>query len=1011
MSGPFRLDRGGQIDRDRRLHFTFDGRVLAGFAGDTLASALLGAGVSVVGRGLKFHRPRGILSAGIEEPNALVTLGSGAYREPTVRATMQPLTEGLSATSQNCWPSLGFDIGRLNDAVYRLFPAGFYNKTFIWPSWHTFEPAIRRIAGLGVAPEGPDPDRYEWRNAHCDVLVVGGGAAGMLAAHVAGRSGARVILVESDVTLGGGLNWTRDAFSGGRSDSSAVQNFTKQLAATPNVRTLLRTTAVGFYDHGFVTALEKVGTKAGNGTPPCRERLWRIRARRIVLATGAFEQPLAFPFNDRPGIMLADAVRHYLNRYAVAAGRRVVLATNNDSAYQVALDLRAAGIAVPYLLDTRADLPESLVAAAVGAGVEVHRSAHILGTRGDSRIDSLEFSASGKPIRVDCDALGMSGGWNPVAHLYCQAGGRLRFDAHNACLVPDGNHESIHAIGAAAARFDIRSALEHARATLSAVLESLGLPMHADTSIWPEGADSSVLPDASLTSGLSPAPGVRNAGPRTPTGALGYSSAAHRDRTWLDFQHDVTVSDIDLAVRENLVSVEHVKRYTTVGMSIDQGKTSNLNALAVLAELTNRTIPEVGTTTFRPMFTPVTLGALAGGRNGRFYRPKRLLPAHTQHVQLGAHFEDYGSWQRPACYPQQGESHSAAIEREARAVRAGVGLFDGSALGKFLVRGPDAAEFLNRMYANTVGTLEPGKVRYGLMLNEQGIVIDDGVCARLSANEFYINTTSSGAARISGWFEEWLQGEWPQLQVVATDITSGWATLNVAGPKAREVLRSLPCDIDLSREAFPHMHVRVGTLCGVPCRILRVSFTGELSYEVSVPANFGAALWERLYAAGQPHGITPFGVETILLMRTEKGYLHVGGDTDGTTVPDDIGFGTPVSKKVSDFVGRRSLTLPENLREDRFQLVGLRCKGPPDGFISGAHLLDAPLAQLPQLTSGYLTSAVFSPSLGAHVGIGLLKNGRARLGETIHVIDSGRKSQAEVVSAAHFDPKGERLHG
>jgi sarcosine oxidase subunit alpha len=1004
-AGPFRLDRGGHIDRQRPLHFTFDDRALTGFEGDTVASALLGAGVSVVGRSMKFHRQRGILSAGIEEPNALLTLGTGARCEPSARATMKPLFDGLVARSQNCWPSLGWDIGRLPDVLHPLFPAGFYNKTFIWPSWHAFEPLIRRIAGLGVAPEHSDPDRYEWRNAHCDVLVVGGGAAGMLAAFLAGRSGARVILVESGAALGGGLNWQRNGFAAStnaceptdRADGGEAPHVAKaarELAATPGVRVLLHTTAVGAYDHGVVTAVEDSSAQRGPSSARYRERWWRIRAKRVVLASGAFEQPLAFPFNDRPGIMLADAARHYLNRYAVPIGRRVAVATNNDSAYRVTLDLRATGITVPCLLDTRTNPPEDLVHEVRSAGVEVHAAARILGTRGDSRVTSLRFVSdagerASSATHIECDALAMSGGWNPVAHLYCQAGGRLRFDAHHACLVPDGRLETIHPIGAAAGDFEMPAALQRTHATVAAVLESLGLRIRPDT-LWPE-------PTSELT--------------RTKTGALGYCERAHPERTWLDFQHDVTVSDVDLAVRENLVSVEHVKRYTTAGMAIDQGKTSNLNTLAVLAERTQRTIPEVGTTTFRPMFAPVTLGAIAGGRNGRFYRPKRLLPAHPQHEQLGAHFEDYGGWQRPACYPRAGESHLAAIHREVRAVRAGVGLFDASPLGKFLVRGPDALRFLDRMYANSIESLEAGSVRYGLMLNEQGIVIDDGVCARLASDEFWVNTTGAGAARSGAWFEEWLQGEWPDLHVVVINLTSGWATLNLAGPRAREVLAALPCDIDLGREAFPHMRVRVGTLCGVPCRILRVTFSGELSYEISVPANFGSALWEQLRTAGEPFGITPFGVEALLLMRTEKGYLHVGADTDGTTVPDDIGFGRTISRKPGDFVGRRSLTLPENMRKDRLQLVGLRCIGEPHAFIAGAHLLDSPAAKLPQSTAGYLTSATFSPTLGTHVGLGLLRSGRARVGQIVHIFDSGKQSQAEVVNPSHYDPAGERLHG
>jgi len=987
MSGPFRLNVGGLIDRTRVLRFAFDKQSLTGFGGDTLASALLGAGVRVVGRSLKFHRPRGILTAGIEEPNALLTVGAGARAEPSVRATVQPLFEGLIASSQNCWPSVKFDVGRLNDFFHPLFPAGFYNKTFIWPSWHVFEGTIRRIAGLGVAPSGPDPDRYEWRNAHCDVLVIGGGPAGMLTAYLAGRSGARVILIERDDKLGASLNGTRDAL-----DTTALRDVLPELAAVPSVRVILRTTAVGSYDHNLITAVESASPD--DATVRYRQRWWRIRAKRIVLACGAIEQPLAFPYNDRPGIMLAGAVSHYLNRYAVAAGRRVIIATNNDSAYRAAVDLRSAGIEVPCLLDTRANTDERLIDEAKAAGITVYRRAHIVSTEGASEIRSLEFVSEGRssrPTRVNCDAVGMSGGWNPTSHLYCQAGGRLAWDPFHSCLVPDGRLKSIHATGANVAQFDLASALDHARTTARTVVESLDMRFHDDAQ-WLSGVVSKrVL-------------GICQ------TGDLGYLAAEKRDRTWLDFQHDVTVSDIDLAVRENLLSVEHVKRYTTVGMSVDQGKTSNLNALAVLAERTGRAIPEVGTTTFRPMFTPVTLGTIAGGRNGRFYRPSRLLPAHREHMSLGAHLEDYGSWLRAACYPRQQELPGAAIEREVGAVRSGVGIFDASPLGKFLVRGPDAAEFLNRIYATRVDDLKPGRVRYGLMLNERGIVIDDGVCARLSANELWVNTTGSGASRIGAWLDEWLQGEWPNLQVVVTDVTSAYATINLAGPRARDVLSLLPSDIDVSREAFPHMHARQGHLCGVPCRILRVSFTGELSYEISVPADYGVGLWERLMAEGERFGITPFGVESVLVMRTEKGYLHVGADTDGTTVPADIGFGLVTSRKPGDFVGRRSLDLPENVRADRMHLVGLKCVGPSDAFVAGAHLLDAARTQVAQETAGYLTSAVASPSVGGHVGLGLLKNGRARMGETLHIFESGRQTTAQVVSTAHYDPAGKHLH-
>jgi sarcosine oxidase subunit alpha len=990
MTGPFRLRTGGAIDRTRPLPFTFDGKALTGYSGDTLASALLASGVSVVGRSFKFHRPRGVLTAGLEEPNALLTVGQGALREPSARATTQTLYPGLVAQSQNCWPSLSFDLGRINDVLHRVFAAGFYNKTFLWPSWHAFEPIIRRMAGLGIAPKDADPDRYEWRNAHCDVLVVGGGISGLLAAWLAGQSGARVILLESDRVLGGRLNWER-ANPGALAPELRLREIKAAISQAPTIRILLGTTAVGAYDHGLVTALERRLEVDSSIESPRRERWWRIRAKQVILASGAFEQPVAFPFNDRPGIMLADAVRHYLNRYAVAAGQRIAIVTNNDSAYALAADLRAAGVQVPCVLDVRNDLDARLTSATSALGITVHRGAQLLDTRGERQVDSVRFrsSQSSRAVRVACDAVAMSGGWNPIAHLYCQAGGRLRFDGDRACLVPDGRMQGMHAVGASAAHYEPRTAVAHVLSTVTALLQRLNLEVRSELPSWaafPQQAE------------------------RGKTGAIGYSAAAHRERVWLDFQHDVTASDIDLAVRENLVSVEHVKRYTTVGMSVDQGKTSNLNALAVLAERTQRAIADVGTTTFRPFFVPVTLGAIAGGRNGRFYRPTRLLPAHTQHEALGAHFQDYGSWKRPGCYPQARESHTDAIAREVHALRTGVGLFDASPLGKFWIQGPDAAEFLNRMYANTIQSLQPGKVRYGILLNEKGVIFDDGVCARLGVDKFWVNSTGSGAAYLAGWFDEWLQGEWPDLQVVTTDVTSAFATINLAGPKARDVLASLPCDVDLSRDAFPHLQVRSGTLCGVPCQILRVSFTGELSYEISVPADYGASLWERLYEAGQPFGLVPFGVESLLVARTEKGYLHVGADTDGSTVPDDIGFGKAVANKVGDFVGRRSLSLPENLRLDRLQLVGLRCKGDSQAFNTGAHLTDAKPTQLPAQSAGYLTSACWSPTLNAHVGLGLLRGGRSRLGETVYLVDGQSRSEAEVVNASHYDPVGARLN-
>ncbi len=986
MSQPFRLPEGGRIDRSRPLAFRFDGRSYAGYEGDTLASALLANGVHLTSRSFKERRPRGILAAGSEESHALVAIGAGGRRTPSVRATLEPLAEGLAAARQHGWPSLGFDLGAINGLFHALLPAGFYNKTFKWPSWELYEPAIRRMAALGAAPRERDADRYLWRNAHCDLLVVGGGAAGLVAALVGARAGARVILAESDREFGGALLSRRESF-GVPAPEAWLDTIAGELAATPNVRLLPRTTVVGAFGHGVYSALES----AVAGEERWRERWWRIRARRTVLASGAIEQPLVFPDNDRPGILLAGAARVYLQRYAVAVGRRVLVATNNDSAYRVALELRAAGIEVATVADSRGEASDDLARALAGAGIPLEKGTRVERTEGRLRVKGATLvGADGGRKRIACDAIAMSGGWNPAAQLWGQSGGRLRFDPRSACLVPDGTLAGMRAVGGAAGTSDPRAALDEAAAAAATLLGELGRPAAIDASPW-SGVAAEPVPAS--------------------VGALGCASETRRDRAWVDFAHDVTAADIDLAVRENFVSVEHLKRYTTVGMSIDQGKTSNLNALAILAERTGRPVSAVGTTKFRPPVTPVTLGAIAGGRLRNFLRPTRLLPSHDRQVAAGAHFEDFGFWRRPATYPRPGEREAATIAREVLAVRRTAGIFEASPLGKILVRGADAGRFLDFVYANPVSDLKPGRVRYGVMLTEKGIVMDDGVCGRLGEEEFWVGTSSGNATRVALWLEEWLQCQWTDWRVITTDLTSQWATVTVAGPRARDIVAALGLDVDLGREAFPHMSVRAGRIGRVPCRIFRVSFTGELTYEVSVPADHGAALWDAATAAGEPLGAMPLGVEALLVLRTEKGYLHVGADTDGTTVPDDIGFGAAIARKQGDFVGRRSLSLPENVRPDRLQLVGLRCAGPAAPFLPGAHLLDGVRVAPPVESAGYLTSACFSPTLGAHLGLGMLRRGRQRMGEIVTVFEGGATTKAEVVAPTHYDAKGERLHG
>ena len=982
--GGFRLPTGGSIDRSRPLNFRWDGRPLTAYAGDTLASALLAHGERVVARSFKFHRPRGILSAGAEEPNALVAVGSGERIEPTVRATLLPVSEGIEARPQNCWPSLGFDVGRVLDVFAPLWPAGFYNKTFIWPSWRAYEGLIRRTAGLGEPPRAADPDRYESVNLDCDLLIVGSGAAGLIAATLAARAGASVVLVEQAPLFGGHL-LIESAAIDGLSAVEWVQRTVRELRQSPRVRLLAATTAFGLYDHGHAGLLERVTDL--DATSAVRHRYWRVHARGTIVAAGAIEQPWVFECNDLPGIMLAGAVRSYLRRHAVAVGRRVVFATNNDSAYLAALDLARAGVTVPAVVDSRADPPRALTAALSAVGVPVHADAVIGRAIGGKRLEAVEVrprQPTGATRRIDCDALGVSAGWAPTVHLWSQARGKLRFDDERQCFLPIEGSAPLSVAGSLAGAHGIADCFASAIDAFRTEAGRAGLTLRD----------------------MRPAPQVEESSSSHRVDAVRVSPAGRRHRQWLDYAHDVTLADVDLAVREGFDAIEHLKRYTTIGMSVDQGKTSNLNALLVTAELTGRPAGVVGTTTFRPPYSPVTLGAIAAGGIGEFHAPRRRLPAHAEHERIGAVFEEASGWMRPAWYPQPGESKQQATVREALAVRRAVGLFDASPLGKIEVQGADAARFLDAFYINNIHTLEIGRTRYGLMLNENGVVIDDGTISRLGPQHFVLTTTSGGAARIADWLEEWRQCEWPDLEVVLTPVTTQWATLSLAGPRARDVLSRFDTDIELSAAALPHMHVRSGHLAGVPTRLYRTSFSGELGYEINVPARHAAALWRALEDAGRGFGITAYGTEALLLLRLEKGFLHVGMDTDGTTSPDDVGWGEIAARKRSDYIGKRSLSRAENRRTDRMQLIGL--EGDDELLTVGAHLR---LAGTTEGSDGWVTSAAFSPTLGRRIALGVLRGGRSRLGEPVTLFDFDRTGRARVAATPFFDPEGERLNG
>lgn len=973
----YRLDMGGHIDRSQTVQFRWNGRKLVAFAGDTIASALLANGVAIVGRGLKLHRPRGIFSLGIEEPNALVTLGRGAELEPSARATMIPVREGLEVHAQNAWPSVRLDAGRALDLVAPLWQAGFYHKTFTWPSWEFYERWIRRTAGIAQAPRRRDPARYDAVNAHCDLLVVGGGPVGLLAAQVAARAGLSVFVAEQDLECGGRLLATNVLIN----EAPVTVWFASvlgELAASRNVSLLTATTAFGLYDHGHAGLLQRLDLR--KPVSAIRQRYWRVHAKQTLLATGAIEQPLVFERNDLPGVMLAGAVRQYVNRYAVAAGRQVVFATNNDSAYLAALDLVAAGAPVRLLIDSRAEAPVQLAGWLSRQGVEVRVATRIVRALGRSRLRAVTLS-SGEEIA--CDALGVSAGWAPAVHLYSHARAPIGFDDERRTFLPRDPKLPLLTIGSVNGCATLAEGFADAMRAVEQLLARTGRSAEGLVA-WPRVEEPPVS---------------------TRVGELGRAPSRREDLEWLDLAHDVKVADVRLALDEGYEHVEQVKRYTTCGMAPDQGKTGNQNALLTIAELTGRNPADVGSVTFRPPFTPVTLGAIAGREVGERYAPRRQLPAHVAHEALKPRWWEAGGWMRPACYPRAGESAHAAVQREAAAVRAGVGIFDASPLGKIEVTGSDAARFLDRFYINSVAKLPAGRVRYGLMLNENGIIIDDGTVGCLDRNHFVVTTTSGAASRIAAWLEEWRQCEWPDLDVFITPVTTHWATVAVAGPRARQLLARFRTDIPIDWRSLPHMSLAEGRFAGVLARIYRVSFSGELGFELNVPARYGAALWRELLRAGEDLGVTPYGIETVLLLRLEKGYLHVGVDTDGTTTPADVGWGEVAARKKSDFIGKRSLARTDNQRPDRLQLVGLAVED-ANALVPGAHLR---LAGTQEGSDGWITSAGLSPALDKPIALAMLRGGRARIGEKVTVHDLGKTGTAHVVEPDFFDPEGKRL--
>ncbi|MCP5371366.1 MAG: sarcosine oxidase subunit alpha family protein [Hyphomicrobiales bacterium] len=1005
MAQPLRLAAGGRVDRGRTLRFTFDGRTYTGHPGDTLASALLANGVRLLGRSYKYHRPRGLYSAGAEEPSALVTLGAGARAEPNTRATQVELFDGLVARSQNAWPALGFDVSAVIGAFSRFLPAGFYYKTFMWPKslWMTYEKVIRDAAGPVHGPRQADPDRYEQRYAHCDVLVVGAGPAGLMAALAAGRTGARVILADDQPEAGGGL-LTDPAGIGGGAGLDWVRATVAALADMPEVTVLPRTTVVGYHDYNYLGALERVTDHlppdAGGNAP--RQRLWKIRAKQVVLATGAIERPLVFADNDRPGVMLAGAARTYMNRFGVLPGREMVVFTNNDGAYATALDAASHGARV-QVVDLRPDPRGPLPEAAREAGIPIHAGATVCGVAGSKAVTGVRVRAlsddgkglAGPAKSLPCSVLAMSGGWTPTVHLFSQARGKLAFSADLGAFVPAAGDplNPNRPAGACNGSLGLDACLREGR--------EAGLAAAHDT-----GHVADHPPDLPLADSLPQEP------PRLLWTLPAEKAGTAGEKTqFVDLMGDVTVADVRLAEREGYASVEHLKRYTATGMGTDQGKTSNINAMAIMADARGVTIPEVGHTTFRPNYVPVAFGAVAGRSVGDLFQQARPTAMHEWHVAQGAVFEDVGDWKRPWYFPRPGETMHDAVQRECKAVRTSVGIVDASTLGKIDIQGPDAADLLNMVYTNAWSKLGIGRCRYGVMLNEHGMIFDDGVTTRLGEHHYHMTTTTGGAARVMSWLEEWLQTEWPDMRVFCTSVTEQWAVAALNGPRSRELLAGLT-DIDLDPETFPFMAMKEGTVAGIPARVYRISFTGEMAYEVNVPAGYGLALWQALMDRGAAFDICPYGTETMHVLRAEKGFIIAGQDTDGTVTPHDAAMDWIVSKKKADFIGRRSLFRADTMRPGRMQLVGLLTEDPAVVLPEGAQVAERAQAGQAFAAIGHVTSSYMSPNVGRSIALAMVADGFNRTGQTLSVPTlDGRVHRAVVGGTVFFDPEGERARG
>ena len=996
MSQKYRLDNIGYINRDKKISFTFNGKKYFGYEGDTLASALLANGIHLVGRSFKYHRPRGFFGAGVDEPNAKVQLYKGAKTEPNANATEVELVEGLIVKSQNCWPSVSFDFGAINNLFQKFFPAGFYYKTFMWPKsfWYkVYEPIIRKAAGLGVAPLKPDPDRYEHKYEYCDVLIAGSGPSGLASALAAAKNGARVILAEDKSRFGGSL-LVDEVTIGNKKGKEWADEAISQLKSMPNVIVKNRSQVFGYYDHNMMVMFEKTRDHIENPnkfTP--RQKLWYIRAKEIVISTGSLERPLIFGNNDRPGILLSSAAKEYLKVYGVLVGRKPIIFTNNDSAYDTAIEFKKNGIN-PLVVDTRTNSDSSVISEAKNLNIDIKFFHGIANTKGHLKVNSAtigKFNSDKSSYEnleeVSCDCICVSGNWTPTVHLSSQSGNKLKFNETIDAFIPSQSRQKESTIGSANGSFTLKQALE----------DGFNKGFELSNKITNKNSKST-----------APTSNERSYGEHDKFWCMPLPKNKHYKR-FVDFQNDVAVSDIELAVREGFRSIEHVKRYTTLGMATDQGKTSNLNGLQLVSNIEGKIVPEVGHTTFRPPYTAVTIGTIVGREVGKHYRPTRKSPMHEWHEKNNAVFVDAGLWLRPRYYKQGNESLEEAAKREANNVRKNVGVCDVTSLGKIDIKGPDTAEFLNRIYTNAWMKLPVGKARYGVMLREDGIVFDDGTTTRISENHFHMTTTTAQAVNVLAHLEYYLQVVWPELNVNVLSTTEQWAGAALAGPNSRELLSKLFPETNILNEALPFMGYKESDLFDVPARIFRISFSGELAYEINVESSYGTFMWEKIIEFGQEMNIEPYGTEALSTLRIEMGHV-AGSELDGRTIPYDVSLEGMLSKK-KDFIGKRSLTREAFLNPKREKVVGVIPLDKKTTIPEGSHLVKDGNAFSPNPKLGHVSASCWSVEYNNPFSLAIIQDGKNRIGEKLYAVSplNNKNIAVEIVSSHYVDPKGERV--